>query len=122
MTMLYMIGASALLLVAPASTNAQPTFSPDAAFNGRNLGRGGAMPGAERETNRGTFQGRGQLNGRPAPAGVLERQALVRVGTFTRTCPCIPAPTVELEDIRVISNTFVAGGNAVNTFGLTNMV
>eukprot|EP00892_Ulva_mutabilis_P006210 jgi/Ulvmu1/3961/UM180_0001.1 len=54
----------------------------------------------------------------------LERQELIPITTLPRTCECGggASETVVLEDIRPISDEFVSAGNAVNTFGLSNMV
>eukprot|EP00892_Ulva_mutabilis_P004809 jgi/Ulvmu1/26/UM001_0027.1 len=52
----------------------------------------------------------------------LERQDLIPVGAYIRTCDCTKVNTVFVDDIRDISNEFCADGNAKSAAGLSNMV
>eukprot|EP00892_Ulva_mutabilis_P005677 jgi/Ulvmu1/3481/UM160_0003.1 len=116
--MRFLLTIAGLLFIADAVVAQQGlgTFSADAAVaDGADFGliaEGGAVNLAAEE-----------LSGDAVPlVDRLERQQLIPVGLLQRTCACAPSETVKVDDIRGISDEWVADGNAESTFGLSNMV
>eukprot|EP00892_Ulva_mutabilis_P011613 jgi/Ulvmu1/8824/UM049_0004.1 len=92
---------------------AQQSFSADFAIATDNSGESGSAPNAPNLAA-------AEVNG--GDTVKLERQELIPVTTLPRTCDCIEATELMVDDIRPITNEFVADGNAKNSFGLSNMV
>eukprot|EP00892_Ulva_mutabilis_P004032 jgi/Ulvmu1/1/UM001_0001.1 len=111
--MMKSIATAAGLLALSHYAAAQQSFSADFAVATDNSGESGNAPNAR---NRAA----GEVNGRDTAE--LERQELVPVTSLPRTCDCFTATTVEVDDIRGISDEFAADGNTVSSMGLSNMV
>eukprot|EP00892_Ulva_mutabilis_P006084 jgi/Ulvmu1/3848/UM018_0064.1 len=99
------------------------TFSADSAvaIDIDATGEQGANPRVE---NRASASASGVviITGSGGASRELERQDLIPVGSFIRTCKCTDAKTVKVDDIRGISDEFCADGNAESAAGLSNMV
>eukprot|EP00892_Ulva_mutabilis_P004587 jgi/Ulvmu1/24/UM001_0025.1 len=80
-------------------------------------GESGATAGAENVAAQ-------EVSGDDSPGRVQElaRQNLIPVGAFIRTCDCERVRSVKVDDIRDISDKFVADGNDKSSSGLSNMV
>lgn len=87
------------------------TFSADAASSGIFTP---ASPGNENSPNDAIDE--------PSGSGDLKRNDLKPISSLTRACGCKGEPDVVTEDIRKISDVWMADGTEMNTHKLSNMI